>query len=350
MKFKSLKLILFLFVMVSVFVACEDEDDPIQNEFIEEDRTEQQAKDKDSLLNYLNSHYYNSEFFETGTNHTIEEIVITELLEDEDVPAGHKLLIEDVIIKTTTYVDVEYEYYYLTLNQGGGDSPEFTDKVRVRYEGYLVDGGNTFDQVSTPIDLDLYGIAFGTGAITGWQRIMPEFNVSTSFSIGNDNIVSYDNYGMGMMFIPSGLGYFSFPRTGIPTYSNLIFKFELLQTQVNDHDGDGIPSYIEDYDGNLDPFDDNTDDDAAPDYIDLDDDADGVLTINELLPNTYVIDTNMGEMEPEFGENEYELSREEEDGVITLETVTLVDTNNNGIFDHLDAEVTTNYNEDEDEG
>ena len=55
-------------------------------------------------------------------------------------------------------------------------------------------------------------------------------------------------------------------------------------------------------------------------------------------------------MEPEFGENEYELSREEEDGVITLETVTLVDTNNNGIFDHLDAEVTTNYNEDEDEG
>ena len=123
MKFKSLKLILFLFVMVSVFVACEDEDDPIQNEFIEEDRTEQQAKDKDSLLNYLNSHYYNSEFFETGTNHTIEEIVITELLEDEDVPAGHKLLIEDVIIKTTTYVDVEYEYYYLTLNQGGGDSP-----------------------------------------------------------------------------------------------------------------------------------------------------------------------------------------------------------------------------------
>ena len=349
MKFKTLKFALLAFCMVAVFVACEEEDDPIQTEFIEEDRTEQQAKDKDSILAYLNTHYYNSEFFQTGPNHTVDDIVITELEEGEEVPAGHTLLIEDVVIRTTTYVDVEYEYYYLVLNQGGGEAPKFTDRVRVRYEGFFVDGSGTFDQISTPEDLDLYGIAFNSGAITAWQRIMPEFNTATSFTISNDNIVSYDNYGLGVMFVPSGLGYFSFPRQGIPVYSNLIFKFELLQTQVNDHDSDGIPSYVEDYDGSLDPFDDNTDEDASPDYIDIDDDGDGVLTIDELVPNTYVVDTNMGETEPELGINEYELSREEENGVITIETVTLVDANNNNVFDHLDEEVTTNYNE-ENEG
>ncbi|MCA0132365.1 FKBP-type peptidyl-prolyl cis-trans isomerase [Winogradskyella alexanderae] len=347
MKIKTLKLAFLLLCVLGVVVACEEDDSPIQTEFIEEDRTEQQAKDRDSLLAYLNTHYYNSEFFEAGTNHTIDDIVITELGEGEDVPDGHTLLIQNITTRNITYLDVEYEYYFLKLNQGGGDAPKFSDKVRVRYEGYFVDGGDTFDQVSTPIDLDLYGIAFGTGAITAWQRILPEFNSSVGFSISEDNIVSYDDYGLGVMFVPSGLGYFSFPRQGIPQYSNLIFKFELLQTEVNDHDGDGIPSFIEDYDNNLDPFDDNTDGDSAPDYIDLDDDNDGVITRNELVPTTYVVDTNMGELEPVLGANEFELSRVEENGVITIETVTMVDTNDNNVFDHLDEEVTTNYNEEE---
>lgn len=350
MNLKSIKYILFFFVLAVGFSACEEEDVPIQNEFIEEDRTEQQAKDKDSILSYLNSHYYNSSFLAGGTDLNYDDIVITELLDGEDVPAGHTLLIDDVVTKTTTYLDVEYEYYYLSINQGGGEAPKFTDKVRVRYQGFFVDGGETFDQLSTPEDLDLYGIAFGTGAITGWQRIMPEFNTATGFTTGNDNIVSYNDFGLGVMFIPSGLGYFSFPRPGIPVYSNLIFKFELLETEINDHDGDGIPSFIEDYDANLDPFDDDTDEDEAPDYIDFDDDNDGVLTINELVPTTYIVDTNMGETEPVLGANEFELSREEENGVITIETVTMVDTNNNGVLDHLDEEVTTDYNEEEDEG
>ena len=55
----------------------------------------------------------------------------------------------------------------------------------------------------------------------------------------------------------------------------------------------------------------------------------------------------MGETEPVLDANEFELSREEENGVITIETVTMVDTNNNGVLDHLDEEVTTDYNEEE---
>ncbi len=85
------------------------------------------------------------------------------------------------------------------------------------------------------------------------------------------------------MFVPSGLAYFSGTSTG-SSYDNLIFKFELLQFEVEDHDNDGIPSYLEDLDNDLDVIDDDTDEDGFVNFIDSDDDADGVSTLNELIP------------------------------------------------------------------
>ena len=93
------------------------------------------------------------------------------------------------------------------------------------------------------------------------------------------------------MFVPSGLAYFSSATSGIGAYSPIIFKFELLQNVQNDHDNDGIPSYLEDLNSDRefivnfadlkDTTDDDTDGDGTPDYFDSDDDGDGILTINE---------------------------------------------------------------------
>jgi len=102
------------------------------------------------------------------------------------------------------------------------------------------------------------------------------------------------------MFLPSGLAYFSNATAGISAYEPIIFKFELIRVSENDHDADGIPSYLEDLykeDGTLgsdgeftvnyedltDENDDDTDGDGAPNYFDADDDGDGVLTIDEDL-------------------------------------------------------------------
>ena len=82
------------------------------------------------------------------------------------------------------------------------------------------------------------------------------------------------------MFVPSGLAYFSGNSTGA-IYDNLIFKIELLQMEEQDHDSDLVPSYLEDLNDNIDVTDDDTDEDGLPNFIDLDDDGDGVLTINE---------------------------------------------------------------------
>ncbi|WP_426430807.1 FKBP-type peptidyl-prolyl cis-trans isomerase [Winogradskyella sp. HB-48] len=343
---KSIKFIVYLVFVSILVIACEDDDITVPNVEIR-DRGEQQLADSDSLVAYLSTHYYNSDFFLTGTNHKYSDIVITELGEGEDVPAGHTLLLDAVETHTTTYEETDYEYYVLRLNQGGGESPRFTDRVRVRYEGFSVDSGEVFDSRATPEDFSLTGVVFGTGLIRGWQLILPQFSTSTDFVL-NSGIVEYNNYGLGMMFLPSGLAYFSGTASGsISAYSNLIFKFELLQYEEVDHDGDGIPSYVEDLNVNLDVLDDDTDGDLAPNYIDLDDDGDGVNTFDELISNTYTVDTNIGETEPVLANNEYEVSRSTTNGVITINTVTVVDADSNGTPDYLQEDVSTNYNEEE---
>ncbi|EDP69943.1 hypothetical protein FBALC1_10437 [Flavobacteriales bacterium ALC-1] len=344
MKIKTLKLSLYLLALVAVFVSCEQDDDPT-NTFTEEDRDVQQLKDKDSLLDYLNTHYYNSSFFESGTNHKYTDIVITELEEGEDVPSGSTLLIDDIEIHTTVFLDYDYEYYILRINQGEGGSPKFTDAVRMRYEGSSVVDGDIFDSRATPIDLSLVGNSISTfGTIRGWQLVIPSFNSAMDFNIDGNGNVNYNGFGLGVMFLPSGLAYYSGITTGSP-YDNLIFKFELLQYDEADHDLDELPSHIEDLDGDLDVNNDDTDDDGFPNYIDFDDDGDGVSTTDELMPKQYIVDTNMGEGEPTLETNEYETSRSENNGIITINTVTIADSNSDGLADYLDEDITINYNE-----
>src|SRR5690606_33690897 len=103
--------------------------------------------------------------------------------------------------------------------------------------------------------------------------VLPLFNTAESFTEAEDGNVNFVNKGVGVMFLPSGLGYFSNASANTPAYSPLIFKFELLQMFQNDHDGDGIPSYLEDLNGDgqftvnfenrNDPNDDDTDGDIS---------------------------------------------------------------------------------------
>ena len=109
----------------------------------------------------------------------------------------------------------------LEINQGESEvSPNFSDRVRVKYEGSLMDG-LIFDSSSTPVDFDL------TNTISGWGRVLPEFNNATDFVINNDGTLDYTDPGIGVMFLPSGMGYYSSAAGAVPVYSNLIFKFKL---------------------------------------------------------------------------------------------------------------------------
>lgn len=279
------KITLVVLIVLIGFVSCNKDDDTTDPVVIEiRDRAEQQIADNDSIVKYLETHYYNSGELATNDNPSIQDIVITKF-GTGTVPDGNTVLKEAVETKTLVYADTEYKIYILRLNQGGGtESPNFADVVRVRYEGFLL-SHSVFDSAVTPVDFDL------TTLIPAWRKVLPDFNTTESFSDGADGTVNYMNYGLGVMFVPSGLAYFSNATTGIPSYTPISFKFELLQMTENDHDGDGVPTYLEDINSNgelitLDQLaDDDTDEDGTPNYADVDDDGDGVLTINEDINN-----------------------------------------------------------------
>lgn len=276
-----MKLKLYILIIAILFLGFScggDEGDGI-TEVPEADRTEQQVIDNDSLVGYLQTHYINETILSNNPSISFDNIEINELPEDGELPNPdqNSLLIDLVETFTTTYFDVEYEYYVLRINQGGSEvSPNFSDKVRVSYEGSLMDD-TIFDSSISPVDFDL------TATIAGWGRVLPEFNNAEDFIINSDGTVTYNNPGIGIMFLPSGLGYYSAAAGSVPVYSNLIFKFKIFQSEVNDHDFDNVPSHLEDINGNYDLTDDNSDDDTFADFVDSDDDNDGTLTVDEDL-------------------------------------------------------------------
>jgi hypothetical protein len=266
------------------FAACKKDDDNDVAVTPPRDRGEQQIEDKAAIDNYLETHYFNASAFEGNANPKINDLVIS-----ESPSTGSALLMGAVETKTTIFAGVTYEYHILRLNQGGGTgSPQFADDVRVVYEGFLANGTVFDDNAIVPSDFDLITEV----AVSGWRRVLPEFNVSESFIENNDGTTDYINSGVGVMFLPSGLAYFSSsPSSSVPAYSPLFFKFELLGYSENDHDNDGIPSYLEDVNGDgyftvENPDDktqthDDTDGDGTPNAFDDDDDNDGVPTIRE---------------------------------------------------------------------
>ena len=343
MRIINLKINLFLITLFTLFTCSNDDDLPTVEL---RDRGEQQITDKDLIITYLNTHYFDENLFinNPNTNFTIDDIVLEELADGEtQAPVGKTLLINSSLLqlKTTTFEDVVYDYYILNINQGGGEyAPRFTDDVRLNYEGSLMTDASVFDSTATPATFDIVNDFL----IRGWSLVIPEFNPAASFVDNGDGTETYNDAGLGVMFLPSGLSYFGSAVVGVPAYSNLIFKFNLFTANQNDHDNDGIPSYIEDLDNDINVFDDDTDGDAIVNYADGDDDGDGISTFDEHILTTYTL--NLGDPEPTLGPNDYQYSRTLDDAtnITTIEIITLVDSDNNGEFDYLESSIAVDNN------
>jgi len=324
--------ILFICLLILTVVSCEKDENTVAAP--PNDRGEQQVIDSISLKSYLSTHYYNSAAVNSLANPRLEDLVITELLDGETLPINTTLLIDDVEQHSTTLLEVDYKYYILKIKPGEGESPNFSDSVRVNYSGSLTNG-SVFDSSTTPVVFDLVYV------ITGWSRVMPEFKTSGSYVSNPDGSVSFDGFGMGAMFLPSGLGYFSTYRSGIPSYSNLVFKFEIMQMEINDHDSDNIPSYMEVSVSNEFDLLIDTDEDKVYNFNDSDDDGDGTATSDEIEIEPYTNTTEQG-LQDELGAIELMSNQfispisTLADGTFSANIITLVDDNENGIPNYLD--------------
>lgn len=342
---KKLIFIPFLFTLVLLTTfSCKKEDDGVT--FVPaRDRGEEAPVSVAIIEEFLRTHFYNYEEFENPPQGFDYKIKFDTLAGEN---AGKIPLIDQVQSKTVqdrVAEGVTYTLYYLNALEGEGTKPKFSDVVTLRYEGTFLNTEFTlspytklFDSAATPVSFDL------TAVVNGFQDGMIESKTSPTGPITNpDGSVSFENYGVGAVFIPSGLGYYVSPPNGspIPFYSQLIFTFQLYASRVGDADNDGIPTILEDLNGNQIEEDDDTDGDNFANFFDADDDNDGRPTLQELIVTEYVI--NEGDPEPELSANEFEYDREETEnnGIITITITThkFKDENNNGVFDHLDDDI-----------
>ena len=293
-----------LLIAVTV-MSCKDDDDNNQEMIPDRDRDEVEQEDQEALAEYLDTHFYNYEDFENPEEGFDYSIVIDTIAgaNSDKTPLSESGLIE----KTFNFEEVDYTVYILKIREGEGDRPKFSDDIYINYKGETLNR-SVFDQSVVPMWFNLvYEHANVSASIPGFQAVFTEFRTASGHELNPDNTVRWnDDYGVGAAFLPSGLGYFSrSPGGGIPAYSPLVFSFKLMQMNEADHDGDGIPSWMEDLNENGDLFDDDTDGDGYPNFMDPDDDGDQYPTRDEIIIH--------------------------EDG-----TIELTDSNNDGTPDYLD--------------
>lgn len=340
MKIRKILLLLFPMMVVAI-VSCNNDDDGTSTT-PPRDRQEVYDEDKVEIDDFLATHYYNYEDFDFDNPYSEANdsfrIVFDTIIPgetDDKIP-----LIDRPELKFKMVEDsegIEYKLYYLDVREGAGNVVHFTDRVQVIYEGSTIPSDDVFEEIVNEAPLSLISVGSDYGIVQGLASAFTEFKTSTSFTSNGDGTVQYHGHGIGAVFIPSGLGYFNQTTANFSSYTPLIFKFYLMERTVLDHDLDGIPSYLEDIDGNLNAYDDDTDGDLAPNFVDNDDDGDLVLTIDEVdFPEPYTI--TLGDPDPVFAENEYEISREVNGTVVTIKTVVLTDTNDDGIPDYLDPD------------
>ncbi|GAB2778320.1 FKBP-type peptidyl-prolyl cis-trans isomerase [Salinimicrobium soli] len=265
-----------LILAVALFSCNKEDDGPVT--VPERDRSEQEATDQEVLLEYLQTHFYNYEDFENPSESFDYQVRIDTI---NEANADKTPLIESNLLetKTVTWEGVDYTMYILKVREGVKDQPKFTDSTLVSYRGELLNQ-TMFDSSITPVWFDL------TAVIPGFGRALTEFKGSSGFQVQPDNTVVWNNdYGIGAVFMTSGLGYFARPQAGISPYSPLVFTFNLYGVNEADHDRDGIPSWMEDLNEDMIIANDDTDKDGTSNYADNDDDNDFIPTREEITIN-----------------------------------------------------------------
>lgn len=310
-----------ILLMTALFYSCGN-DDGINVEVVPPRDLDEVATENDSeIREFLLTHFYNYEQFENPPAGFDYKIVLDTLAGEN---AGKTPLIDQVKSVQINVTSAElglkdqpdqlHSLYYVVAREGTDVSPTVADSSLVTYRGSLLDGRDFDGSFTQPVWFDLARIQGPLQGARGFTEGMPFFKAASNINTNPDGTVGSLDGGIGMMFLPSGLGYFSAPSSSaIPAYAPLIFFIELFSVETSDHDGDGIPSILEDVneDGYL--YNDNTDEEQEraagalllTDFQDSDDDGDGTPTREEIIINP--------------------------DGSVTFK-----DTNGNGIPDHRD--------------
>lgn len=290
----KLKYAYLLIAGLIIINSCKKDDDPIGEVVPPRLLSEVALEDDAEIVEFLKTHFYNKEEFDAAVEGFDFKIKFDTIAgANSTKPAifdSPFLITETISVESSTFGRddsevINHKLYTLVVRQGVEEGkPTIGDFSILRYEGSLL-SNKLFDASSNqPVRFNLSSVVrgFGNGVKNFQTGVGPIDNANGT--------VSYEDYGIGAIFIPSGLGYFdSSSSSAIPAYSPLVFKIDAFDYEPDsDFDGDGIPSILEDLNGNGDLNDDNTDSESErfgvylANFNDTDDDNDGILTIDEI--------------------------------------------------------------------
>ena len=285
----------FLFVLAFIFIQCDDTTRSVITPL--RDYEEQKMADNDSIISFLQSHYYNYDDYANADSSQRVEFTIDSLVNDPaKTPMIDQVFEHDVQVKDQDGNFITHTMYIIpNIREGIGDSPTIADEVFITYKGMFLDG-YSFDQSEQQIWFN------GLSTVQGFYELYPYIKRGTWEVDPATGLISYDGFGTAVAIMPSALGYYgsqSAPRE----YAPLIFVIDLYTFATADHDQDSVPTIVEDINGNhhfTDDIDD-TDGDGIPNYLDNDDDGDGILTIDEYdVDADGVADDSDGDGTPDY--------------------------------------------------
>ena len=249
--------------------------------------------------------------------------------------------IQDDVNDTLT---IEQTYYIIKIREGAGKEIRFADSVNLTYKEKLIVSETEYDNTNLDeeelanaqarptylvetsrdsIDTNTWSntLSFQAGmraALTNFKTA----SVSGSddcqiFNVGvGGDLTTNNDFGIGIVVVPSGLAYYSTQQyynnrrdddddseteedvdnegetdedeffyeneeEDFYAYRNYVYTFSTYNATDGNLDGDFIPAYLEKSgDEEFDFYD--SDNDGVPNYLDQDDDGDGVLTIFEV--------------------------------------------------------------------
>lgn len=283
---KGLLKISFLIILALIAISCKQDDDSTSISI--RDRQEVYDENITEIEQYLQNHYLDLMDF------SVKEVTSgeTSIWDDMSTP-GNPYPLQYITVKNDTRASlltdddngdpVDYKLYYIVINEGVGENPVAVDSTYSAYKGWTLED-IVFDQNNTGVWFTFPESA--NASISGYRQILSliktEATDGSGTTINPDGSVSHNGFGRVIVFIPSGLAYFSINRPNIGQYRPLIFDIKLFYRRQRDHDNDRIESQYEDINGDKNYFNDDSDGDKLPDFVDTDDDGDGFLTKFEI--------------------------------------------------------------------
>jgi hypothetical protein len=289
----------YIFFFIILFYSCSGSGDDDTDIVPAEPLMDQYTKENDSIVEFMKTHFYNYEDFNSLSSNSSVELII-------DTIAGDNLdktpIFDQVSTLTVNLIDendevVPHNMYYVINREGSGVNPSVADSVFVSYKGLTL-GNTSFDNRKNPIWLDNTSTVRGFGE---FSSLLKRGDISTN----TNGTYEFNNFGIGFVIMPSALGYYENGTLSLSAYSPLIFQINLHTLNITDHDSDGINTIDEDLDGDHIFINDDTDSDNIPNYRDRDDDGDGILTKDEYdVDGDGVPDDSDGDGIPDYLDND----------------------------------------------